>query len=238
MHWYFDGVATLRRERYVVPARFLEDAEEMLATAEASGNPGLIIQTQWGWGGALMLRGDFEEAEEHLRAGLALAERTGHLIYQTWFLTWLSVLHRRCGDAGATRECASRGLRVATSAGLLENAAMACGNLSWFAWREGDLAGAEKQARAALELWGQSAFVYAFHWTARFPLLAMALSREQIPEALNHARALLDPQQQKLPDPLEAALEAAIQAGEEEGAKAATQHLEHAIQIAKEMGFL
>jgi hypothetical protein len=66
----------------------------------------------------------------------------------------------------------------------------------------------------------------------------MALTREQIPEALDHACALLDPQQQKLPDSLETALEAAIQAGQDRGAEAAAQHLERVVEIAKETGFL
>jgi hypothetical protein len=124
------------------------------------------------------------------------------------------------------------------STGLLENAALVRGNLAWLAWREGDLAEAEKQARTALELWDRSAFDYAFHWTARFPLLVMAVEKDALDEALDHARALLHPQQQRLPEPLEAALEAAIQAGEEQGAGAAGGHLERVIQVAKETGYL
>ena len=67
---------------------------------------------------------------------------------------------------------------------------------------------------------------------------AVAVAWGQGPEALAHARAMIDPLQQRLPDPLEAALEAAIQAGEDDGAKAAAQHLERAIQVAKETGYL
>ena len=77
-------------------------------------------------------------------------------------------------------------------AGLLENAALVRGNLAWIAWREGDLAEAEKQARTALELWDQSAFVYAFHWTALLPLLAVAMEKDALVEALGHARGHLE----------------------------------------------
>ncbi len=124
------------------------------------------------------------------------------------------------------------------SAQQLENAAVARGNLAWIAWREGDLAEAEEQGQTALELWQKSPFVYAFHWTALLPLLAIALEKEALAEALNHARALLHPQQQKLPDPLEAALEAALQAADDGGTEAAGQHLERVIQVAKEEAYL
>jgi tetratricopeptide (TPR) repeat protein len=165
-------------------------------------------------------------------------ERTGNLVYRTWILTWLSVLHRKRGESEACRDYAQRGLQTAEAARLMENAALARGNLAWLAWREGDLAEAEKQGRAALDLWEESAFVYAFHWTALFPLLAVAVEKDALAEALDHARALLDPQQQKLPDPLEAALETAIQTGDDEGAEAARQSLQQAVQVARETGYL
>jgi tetratricopeptide (TPR) repeat protein len=232
------GAARLRRDRYVVSEQQAAQLSLWLQKLRESADPDTYTRLLFFLGWGLLLLGDLEEAEEHLQEALALAERTGHLVHRTWSLTQLCILYRRRGDAEATRECARRCLQSAMSAQQLENAAVARGNLAWIAWREGDLAEAEKQGQAALELWEQSPFVYAFHWTARIPLLVMALAREQVPEALDHARALLDPQQQKLPDPLEASLEAAIQAGQDRGAEAAAHRLERAIQVAKETGYL
>jgi hypothetical protein len=64
------------------------------------------------------------------------------------------------------------------------------------------------------------------------------MEKDALVEALGHARALLHPQQQKLPDPLEADLKAAIQAGENEGAEAAGPSLERVIRVAQETGYL
>jgi tetratricopeptide (TPR) repeat protein len=233
------GAARLRRGRYVVSDWFITaEKPAMVARIRQSGDPEAAAFALYMLGWVTLLYGDLDEAEQDLQEALALAERTRHLVYRTWILTWLSVLHRKRGEAEATREYALRGLPVAMSAGLLENAALVRGNLAWLAWREGDMTEAEKQARTALDLWAQSAFVYAFHWTALFPLLAMAVEKDALDEALDHARALLNPQQQKLPDPLGAALEAAIQTGEENGAEAASLHLERVIQVAKETGYL
>jgi tetratricopeptide (TPR) repeat protein len=233
------GAARLRRGRYVVSDWFITaEKPAMVAAIRQSGDPEATTFVLYMLGWVTLLYGDLDEAEQDMQEALALAERTRHLVYRTWILTWLSVLHRKRGEAGATREYALRGLPVAMQAGLLENAALVRGNLAWIAWREGDLAEAEKQARTALELWDQSAFVYAFHWTALFPLLVMAVERGALDEALGHARALLHPQQQRLPDSLEAALEAAIQAGKDGDAKAAREDLERAVQAAKETGYL
>jgi tetratricopeptide (TPR) repeat protein len=237
-HWQATWSLSLRRERYVVSA---ETAAGTLAAAIAmmeSGDPEEAALAEYGVGWAYQLHGDLDVAEEHLQVGLALAERTGHLVAQTWILTWLSVLHRQRGEMEATRVYALRGLQTATAARLLENAGLARGNLAWLAWREGDLPEVEAQAHAALELWQQSAFVYAFHWTARFPLLAVALTRGQVPEALDHARAMLQPLQQRLPAPLEAALEAAIQTSDDEQAELVRQHLERVVEAAQETGYL
>jgi len=233
------GAARLRRGRYVVSDWFITaEKPAMVARIRQSGDSEATAFVLYMLGWVTLLYGDLDEAEQDMQEALALAERTRHLVYRTWILTWLSVLHRKRGEAEATREYALRGLQVATSAGLLENAALVRGNLAWLAWREGDLAEAEKQARTALELWDQSAFVYAFHWTALFPLLVMAVERDALAEALEHAQALLHPQQRRLPESLEAALEAAIQVGDDGQVETARQRLERVIQVAQETGYL
>jgi tetratricopeptide (TPR) repeat protein len=237
-HWQLIWSLSLRRERYRVSA---ETAAMVLAAGNTMVDSGDLEEAalaEYGVGWAYQLHGDLDTAEEHLQSGLALAERTGHWVARTWTLTWLSVLYRQRGEVETTREYALRGLQAATAARLLENAGLARGNLAWLAWREGDLAEAEKQGQAALDLWQKSPFVYAFHWTARLPLLAVAFARGQVPAALDHARAVLDPLQQQLPEPLEAALEAAVQAADDEGDEVVRQRLKRTIQVAQDTGYL
>jgi tetratricopeptide (TPR) repeat protein len=175
----------------------------------SSGNVWYATIAQWFLGLCLALRGELDEAEQELQATLALAHRTENPEQQVYALTWLSIVRRKRGRLEAVREYASRTLAAAEAALMPVHVGVSQANLAWVAWREGNLAEAEKLARAAVASWQKSQWAYAFQWTAYWPLLAMALDRHQIPEALDHARAMLDPHQQRLPAELEAALEEA-----------------------------
>jgi hypothetical protein len=227
-----------RRERYVLSDESMADLMSDADLIDQLEDLDLKAVALYGAGWMLQLHGDLDAAKDYLHEGLTLAERTGNMVHQTWLLTWLSVLYRQRDEREACHRYALRGLETATIAGLAENAALVRGNLAWLSWCGGDDAEAEAQGRRALELWQRSPFVYAFHWTARLPLLALSLDRNRVSDALEHARAMLDPLQQKLPDPLGAALEAAVQAGEAEQPAQASVHLRRAVQVAQETGFL
>jgi tetratricopeptide (TPR) repeat protein len=189
-----------------------------------------------GW--VLVLRGELDEAEELLRSALALSDRIEYPLVRGWTLNWLTVLVRKRGQMEGAERYAPRALEVTTEVGLPEQIGLAQANLAWVAWREGDLVQAEELGQAALESWQRGQWVYAFHWTARFPLLAVALERGRVPEAIKHAHGMLDPRQQKLPDPLEAALQAGVQASENDQLEEARKHLKRAVTVAQETGFL
>jgi tetratricopeptide (TPR) repeat protein len=231
-------ITALRRDRYVISDATLADARKGLVITQKMGDLSWIAQAHFIVGWILVLRGVFDEAEEPLRASLAFSEQIGYPLYQAWALTWLTVLFRSRGQVDRARHYAARALEVASTGGIPEQEAMAQANLAWLAWREGDHDQVEELARAAFASWRRGQWIYAFHWTARLPLLALSLDRNQVPDALEQAQALLDPQQQKLPDPLEAALLAAVQAGEAQQAAEAAAHLRRAVQVAQETGFL
>ena len=94
-----------------------------------------------------------------------------------------------------------------------------------------------RSGRAALEL-GQSRSAYPFRWLYLTPLIAVALADDRIPEAIEHARGLLEPTQQRLPDTLEATLEGAIETWDKGQSEAARIHLDHAMELVQEMGYL
>jgi hypothetical protein len=58
-----------------------------------------------------------------------------------------------------------------------------------------------------------------------------------VAEAIDHARAMLDPAQQRLPEGLAGALERGIQAQDCGQVEAARTHLERALALAQELGF-
>ena len=103
-------------------------------------------------------------------------------------------------------------------------------------WREGNLTQAEKNGRAALELWPKHYIL--FLWMALWPLIGVALAQGRVAEAIDHARTLLDPKQSRLPDAITAALEQAIQAWDKPELEAARAQLQQASELAGQKGYL
>jgi hypothetical protein len=165
-------------------------------------------------------------------------EETRNLWVETYVLNWLAMLWRRRGQVQQARHYASRALKTARAVQHPEQVGLSQGHLSWVAWREGKQAEAEELGQAALRAWQRTQWVYAFYWTARFPLLAMALEGDRIPEALDHARAMLDPMQQRLPADLEAALEKACQMGDGGQPEAIRTQLRRTVELAQVLGYL
>jgi DNA-binding SARP family transcriptional activator len=238
--WFHNSRAlmAMRRDRYVIADETLGDARTALELSERTGDMFLVGWPKYHLGWTLVLRGEFDEAEERLLAALEFCEQSRLLVVQGYVLLWLAILYRATGQVEKARYYASRGMVVGTAIGLPEQIGLGQANLCWVAWRAGDLAQAEELGQAALDCWARGQWVYAFYWAARLPLMAVALDKGQLPEAVEHAGAMLDPRQQKLPDPLEAALEAAVRAAERDQPEEARKHLERAVEVAQETGFL
>jgi tetratricopeptide (TPR) repeat protein len=228
----------IRRDRYLIHDETLDDSRAALAEDQKTGDLWMVSGDQFLLGWVLVLRGELDEAEKLLRSALALSDRLEYPLVRGWTLNWFTVLVRKRGQIEAVERYAPRALEVTTEVGLPEQIGLAQANLCWLAWRDGDLVRAQELGLAALDSWAQGQWVYAFQWAARLPLLAMALERERIPEALDQARVMLDQQQMQLPEPLEAALQAAAQAGENDQLEEARKHLERAVTVAQEAGFL
>jgi hypothetical protein len=116
--------------------------------------------------------------------------------------------------------------------------AMANANLAWLAWRAGNASTAREGARAALEAWQKLRAVSPWEWTARWPLISLSLAQDDVRAAIDHARAMLDPQAQRLPDALTGEFEAAIQAWDAGDTTAAHTYLKQAIELAQGLGYL
>ena len=231
------GIA-MRRDRYVISDETLAKAQVAKAEYEESGDLFLFALCQLMLGWCYLLRGELDGAEREVQATLTLAERTGDVQNRIYALTWLTFVRRMRGQVDAARDYAARTLEAATTAWMPEQIAAAQANQAWVAWRDGNQAEAEDLGQSALRLWQRSQWAYAFQWTALWPLLVVALEKEQVPEALHHARALLDPQQQRMPADLEDALESACQLGDAGQPERVRVQLERTVELAQELGYL
>jgi DNA-binding SARP family transcriptional activator len=240
---YSQSIAWLefRRNRSVATPEVVALARAALRVQQAAGNPAGIPAAHFGVGFALLWSGDPHGAIEPIQTALRLAEQTGDITLRARCLTYLTVAYRQCEQMEEARQCTARGLEVAALAQMPEYTGTARANEAWMAWRAGDLSRTQELGHAALALWRQLPAGHAsapFQWLALWPLLASALHEAQLAWAVEHARTLLDPGQQRLPDPLITNLEQAIHAWDEGESEAAQAQLQQAVSLAQQMRYL
>jgi len=176
---FFLSLASMhgRRDRYVVSEETLDLCQTALAISQEAENPSDIAWARFMLGFNQLWHGDLDGAEKQMQAALALSEQTGDVVHQSRCLTYLTILYRRRGQLERARRYASQSLASATAGQMLEYIGMASANLAWVAWHEGNLAQAEEEGRAALDLWRQLPAAHsscAFQWTALWPLVGVA----------------------------------------------------------------
>ena len=164
--------------------------------------------------------------------------RMGDALYLAFVLTYQSLLHRRRGQPDAAQPYILQAHAATKANKIIPHLAVAEGNLAWLCLREQKLEEAYRHGLAAIELWSQSSFVYPFQWTAYLPLIAVALRNAEVAEGVQYARALLEPTQQRLPDPLDAPLTQAVQFFEQGQTDSARVSLQQAIAAAEQMRYL
>jgi tetratricopeptide (TPR) repeat protein len=181
------------RERLAPSDEMIAVGQEALTAALASGNLGVIFDTQFQLGFMRLWRREFGPAEENLQHAMRLVKRTGDAIRESRCVTYLMLLARMRGQVDETRSYIPRVLDMAWAGQMTNYTATAKGCLAWIAWREGNLAEAREQARGALEIWQGPLVNYPVKWPALWPLLAVALTEQNISEAIEYAQALAHP---------------------------------------------
>jgi DNA-binding SARP family transcriptional activator len=225
----------LRRTPGVVSDATLRLAQEALQAAEHTAHPREILAARFVFGLVLLWRRDLAAAEVQLQMAHELATRIGDPIAATRCLAYQAILHRLRGQVDSVRELSEQVLTAATTQQLPIYEATARANLAWVAWRTGDLTAADQQGRAALVLWPST---YPVQWVGRWPVLAVALAQDRVAEAVAVARPLLAPDQQHLTDALQDIVAQAVQAWDQNHPDIARQHLQQAVDLARELGYL
>lgn len=106
------------------------------------------------------------------------------------------------------------------------------------AWRDGNMVEAEIFGRTSLEDRQPQPRANAFQWVGLWPLIGVALAQEKSAEAMDYVRMLLDPSQQLPPESLLTPLAATIQTWDAGQHEVARSHLQQAVPLAEEMGYL
>jgi predicted ATPase len=207
------AITLLRQNRYSPTPQAVEHARAYLDLVkemnDSSATPAAHFQLGFA---ALWATSGLDLAEEHIREALSLAERRGDISLLGRCFTYLTVIARQRGQVEQARSYAEQGLEVAVSGQMNEYIGAAQGNLAWVAWRSGDDAAARVHSQAALDAWQQLNGEYMFEWIGRWLLLAMMLAEDDLAGAMDHARALIDERQTRMPSAIESALEAALRA--------------------------
>ena len=221
------------REQYRLSADTVALARRALALAQDAGDAWQIVHLYFGLGFALLWHDDLAGAEAALHAALAQAQQLNDQWCQTQCLVYLTILFRLRGDAGQVEVHLPRLAAAGQTAGSPFYQAALQANTAWLHYRRGHLLAAQEEAQAALSAWEN--FPYPFQWLAQWIVLAAALEQGAFAAAVEAARALLDPRQQRLPADVAQALEQAVQMAQADAPQA---HLAQAVALARAHGYL
>ena len=115
---------------------------------------------------------------------------------------------------------------------------MATASRAWVAWRDGDAQATRDAATVATRLWDDGAFRYPFRWVALLPVLALDVEAGELLAAGAAIAEMLEPGQQRLPDPLESALAASLAARAHGDAGETRAALARSVDTARSLGYL
>jgi class 3 adenylate cyclase len=234
----------VRERRYRVDTQVLEEHRRSVALTRALG-PATTTEPNESQrcgalsilGTALTWHGDLAEAQEVHEQALASALRLGSPGARGRVLVDLAVNALRRGDVEVVRELASQAREAASAGGLLYYVAAATALQAWVAWRDQQVGQALALGAQALELWEAGPQSWSFQCLALWPLAGAHLDAGHIAEAVGAARRLLEPTQARLPDELDAAVQAACGAWDNADPELASRLLADAVQLARDLGY-
>jgi tetratricopeptide (TPR) repeat protein len=230
---------SLCRDRYLANDETLEFARAAYAIAQA--DPSASRWAVFNFAFTLLWHGDLDEATAMLHESLREAEHCGDSALRSRSLTYLMVAARKRGDVDAVRDAIGPVIERAREASLPEYEAMAIANRAWVAWRSGEEQMAATDAQAALDMWEGLPVRYFYDWMALWPLVAMALASGKVEEAVERARGMLPPPQQRLQEPVATLVSRAIHAWDAEQVTEAEELLRRAVRAAgaaDDLGYL
>jgi DNA-binding SARP family transcriptional activator len=191
------------------------------------------------WSGWL---GDYDQAEAEMIAALHLAERIGDKLTKARCLSYLLTLYRRYHR----QELFERILPDARSAAwdmrhMGEFAGVVEANLAWYAYAHMDPQGSFIHFKSALQIikgFPLQQLFFPFLWIGYFPAVAVASTQGDLLEAESYIRFMLEPSQQILHPDVSSSLNDAHAALKNQNEDGFYQHLNEAVELAHDWGYL
>ena len=234
-----NAVALLRHHRYSISPDAVEHARAYLSMVQELGDSGALPAAHFQVGfSELWAAEELEAAEREFRTALGLAERSSDISLKGRCVTYLTVVYRLRGQVQEVQSMAGQSLEVALAGQMHDYIGAAHGNLAWAAWRVGDIEAARAHGQEALKAWRRLPAGYMFEWIGRWPLIGIALTEGNLPEALSQARQLLYTNQKRMPEGIESGLEAAIRSADEGDPVASRVFLDKAAEAATDKNYL
>ena len=227
-----------RQERFRTSDETLAYAYAALEASRAVGDQSDLAYTLFRVGFCHLWRDEFDQAEKYFMASAETNNSTGSAFNRLVLSTYLTVLYRRRGQIDQVRQSAEQCLALAAEQTNLTYQGMAHANLAWVAWRAAQLPETLQLGQLAQETWRDLGMTNPLLWLAWWPLLGVKVKQDQLAEAVDYARMMLDTSQQLLPDQLTAQLENAIGAWEQFDRVTARRHLENTLPLAQGLGYL
>lgn len=231
------AVQQARQTRYRIDEEILANIRTAVAAAKEAGGEHDLAFSTFNLGFILLWHGDLAEAEQHLEASLAIVEQIGDVVLRARCLCYLNVTALRRHDVEAVRSLAPQAMAAGEAASYPEYVGMAKATQAWVAWQGECFEDVVTLAGEALELWRTTVVSYPWYWVCLWPLVAVRLAGGQVGEAVEAARMMLVPPQQRLPDELESAVQTALDARENGEARLAEVRLREAVALAERLRY-
>jgi class 3 adenylate cyclase/tetratricopeptide (TPR) repeat protein len=185
------------------------------------------------------LRGDTALSKKHVEISLAVAERRGLAQVRAASMLIRPLTALRAHDPDAVREFGPAAVAACERIGYPEWVAMVKGTLAWLAFQEGRSEDVLLLAAECEELNKKAHGVERFvNWVRLWPVVAVHLAAGRVEPAVEAARQMLDPSQQRFEDELESLLTSACQAWDTGEASEAEEALSDALVVAEELRYL
>ncbi len=215
----------------------IADFRRALAAAEESHDAKDIGYATYFIGWALWQHGDLDAAREYLASALAIADRVGEVVLRANALGSMALAALARRDVAAVRELTPRAVTAAEEVDTCLRS-WASAPLAWLAWQDGRPEDVVAVAAQAAER-GPSDVPYgdSYKWVYLLPLIAVCLERADTEAAVAHAREVLGPDQQVLPDEVAARVRQACRAWDAGSPGPAADGLRAALDAAATLGY-